>query len=147
MLKLFQQCPACGGPIIITECKCPNCQLVMRGEFQPGPFSALSEDQLTFVRVFLRARGNLSEMEKQLGISYPTIRNKLDEINLALERGEALTGRGGSASVTSPVSPNTPPPSPAAEDPRQAILRQVSNGNLSVTDALQKLRSEKGGKQ
>ena len=140
MLKLFQQCPACGGPIIITECKCPNCQLVMRGEFQPGPFSALSEDQLTFVRVFLRARGNLSEVEKQLGISYPTIRNKLDEINLALDRADAPAP----AAVNAPAPPETP--ASAAEDARQSVLRQVSAGNLSVTEALQKLRSEKGGK-
>jgi hypothetical protein len=141
MLKLFDKCPGCGGPIIISECKCENCNLVLRGEFQPGPFSTLSEDQLTFVRVFLRARGNLSEVEKVLGVSYPTIRNKLDEINSVLDRIETVpeinyTKSGGvSASATAP-----------ADDVRRAILQQVSTGSLSLTDALQQLKGLQGGK-
>ncbi len=134
MLTLFEQCPACGGPIVITECKCAHCQLTMRGEFQPGLFSVLSRDQLTFVRVFLRVRGNLSELEKVLGISYPTIRNKLDEINLVLEQAEA-------APAATPPQDET---GAKAEDARQAILQQVSSGGLSVTQALQKLREQKG---
>jgi len=81
MQKLFNQCPACGGQLIITECKCPACQLQMRGEFQTGQLSSLSDETLTFIKVFLSARGNLTEVERVLGISYPTIRNKLDEIN------------------------------------------------------------------
>ena len=54
MLNLFHQCPACGGKLVITECKCSNCQLQMRGEFTPGSFAALSSEQLVFVQVFLR---------------------------------------------------------------------------------------------
>ena len=86
MQKLFNQCPACGSPLVITECKCPACQLQMRGEFQPGQLSNLSDETLTFIKVFLTARGNLTEVERVLGISYPTIRNKLDEINSILNR-------------------------------------------------------------
>ena len=70
MLNLFNQCPACGGPLVITEIKCTSCHLTMQGEFKPGLFSTLSDDQLTFVRAFLRVRGNLSEMEKVLENSY-----------------------------------------------------------------------------
>ena len=49
MLKLFNQCPACGGPVIVTECKCARCQLQLRGDFQLGRFAAFSDDQLTFI--------------------------------------------------------------------------------------------------
>jgi hypothetical protein len=141
MLKLFDKCPACGGPIIISECKCENCNLVMRGEFQPGPFSVLSVDQLTFVRVFLRARGNLSEVEKVLGVSYPTIRNKLDEINSALDRVETVPEI--NTSKNAGLSTSTAIP---ADDVRRAILQQVSAGSLSLTDALQQLKGLQGGK-
>ncbi len=134
MIKLFEQCPACGGPLVITECRCANCQLQLRGEFRPGLFSTLSDDQLAFVRVFLRARGNLSEVEKVLGISYPTIRNKLDEINKALDRTEA-TAAPNQDKVTNAAANSNP-----AEEARRAILQQVAAGELSAVDAVQKLR-------
>ena len=141
MLKLFDKCPACGGPIIISECKCENCNLIMQAEFQPGPFSILSADQLTFVRVFLRSRGNLSEVEKVLGVSYPTIRNKLDEINSTLDRVEMLPETNTSKSAGPSTSAGT-----SADELRRAILQQVSAGSLSLTDALQQLKGLQGGK-
>lgn len=123
MLRLFEQCPACGGSIVITEIQCSNCHLKMQGEFKPGLFSTLSDDQLTFVRAFLRVRGNLSEMEKVLGVSYPTIRNKLEEINQTLERAE-----------------QTPVISLPANNERSAILNKVAAGELDVAEALKRLQ-------
>ncbi|HEY3345812.1 MAG TPA: DUF2089 family protein [Anaerolineaceae bacterium] len=140
MLKLFERCPACGGPIVITECRCKACQLVMRGEFQPGQFSVLTDDQLTFTRQFLRVRGNLTELEKVLGVSYPSIRNKLDEINLALDRSETAASSG-----PAPAEAATAPADPA-EQLRQAILKQVAAGELSAADGVLRLRALQGGK-
>jgi hypothetical protein len=139
MIKIFEQCPACGGPLVITECRCANCQLQLRGEFQLGSFSSLSEDQLTFVRVFLRARGNLSEAEKVLGVSYPTIRNKLDEINKALDRAEskAISAQEATDEATPEINPQ--------EETRRAILQQVADGTLSAVQAVEKLRNLHGG--
>ena len=122
MLKLFEQCPACGGPLVITEIQCSNCHLKMQGEFKPGLFSSLSDDQLTFVRAFLRVRGNLSEMEKVLGVSYPTIRNKLDEINQALDRAEEK-------------------PNIVQDNPRTAILNQLAAGEIDAAQALEQLQA------
>lgn len=124
MLKLFEQCPACGGPLVITEIQCANCHLKMQGEFKPGLFSSLSEDQLTFVRAFLRVRGNLSEMEKVLGVSYPTIRNKLDEINQTLERAE-----------------NTALPVASSSSPRTEILNRLAAGEIDTAQALEQLKA------
>ena len=138
MLKLFEKCPACGGPVVIQEIKCAHCNLTMQGEFSPGPFSSLSEDQFNFVHAFLKARGNLSELEKVLGISYPTIRNKLDEINSALDRTHA-------AGVPVPNASPEPALDEAAGGQRQAILNQVSAGQLSAVDAIQLLKNLKGG--
>jgi hypothetical protein len=139
MIKLFEHCPACGGPLVITECRCANCRLQLRGEFRLGSFSTLSEDQLAFVRVFLRVRGNLSEVEKLLGVSYPTIRNKLDEINKALDRAEsnAVPEHDTNGEATSETKP--------FEETRRVILQQVADGKLSALDAVEKLRNLHGG--
>ncbi len=134
MIKLFNKCPACGGEIVITECKCSSCQLQLRGEFQLSQFSQLSEDQLTFIRVFLSARGNLTEVERILGISYPTIRNKLDEINVALNKTMEKKSESSQA-ISSTLN-----------EERRTILKKVAEGQLSTADALQKLQSQKGEK-
>jgi hypothetical protein len=139
MIKIFEQCPACGGPLVITECRCANCQLQLRGEFKLGSFSTLSEDQLAFVRVFMRARGNLSEVEKVLGVSYPTIRNKLDEINKALDRGESNSEP--SYDQKDAESSESAPP----DETRRALLQQVADGKLSAIEAVEKLRNLHGG--
>ena len=139
MQKMFSQCPACGGQLVITECKCSACQMQMRGEFQSGQLSNLSDDEITFIKVFLTARGNLTEVERVLGISYPTIRNKLDEINSILNRTDENTeirqNKFGSTTETKQVS---------IEDTRKDILQQVADGRLSPAEAVQKLRELQG---
>jgi hypothetical protein len=139
MQKMFSQCPACGGQLVITECKCSVCQMQMRSEFQSGQLSTLSDDELTFVKVFLTARGNLTEVERVLGISYPTIRNKLDEINNSLNRTDEVTGTREKRidSITEPITTST-------EDTRKDILQQVADGRLSPAEAAQKLREVQG---
>ncbi|MGA2159645.1 MAG: DUF2089 domain-containing protein [Dehalococcoidia bacterium] len=135
MQKLFSQCPACGGQLVVTECKCTNCQLQMRGEFSSGPLAALTDDEMTFTKVFLSTRGNLSEVERILGISYPTIRNKLDEINNAINRIDgASVSRRAKGDAAPDVSPD------AAADIRKDILQKVADGQLSPAEAVQKLR-------
>ena len=135
MINLFHECPGCGGPLIITECRCEKCNLQLRGEFSPGLFAAFSEEQFAFIEVFLRARGNLTEVERVLGISYPTIRNKLDEINGVLEKEPA------------PPNNSSPGKIPATvDDLRKAILKQVSEGKLTAAEALLQLQDLGGGK-
>jgi hypothetical protein len=135
MQKMFNQCPACGGQLVITECKCSACHMQIRGEFQSRQLAKLSDDELTFIKVFLTARGNLTEVERVLGISYPTIRNKLDEINNSLNRTDEVTGTREKKidSITEPITTST-------EDTRKDILQQVSDGRLSPAEAVQKLR-------
>ena len=140
MLKLFEKCPGCGGPLVVTECRCEGCHLVMRAEFQPDLFSTLSTDQLTFIREFLRVRGNLSELEKVLGVSYPTIRNKLDEINLVLDRAGVPTTS--PAPVAGPAAAVTE----GGDVVRQAILRQVAAGEISPVEGVLRLKNLQGDK-
>lgn len=136
MNRMFDRCPACGGRLVVTECRCTNCAMQLRSEFSLGLFSTLPEDQLSFISLFLRARGNLSEVEKVLGVSYPTIRSKLDEINKALDRAEALAPAEADQDNSSTM---------AAEEARRAILQQVADGKLPAIEAVEQLRHLHGG--
>jgi len=77
-------CPVCGGEMVIKELECPTCDIRIRGQFETNAFSVLTADQLEIIRIFLRSRGNIKEVERELGLSYPTVRARLDEIVRAL---------------------------------------------------------------
>ncbi|MFN3411482.1 MAG: DUF2089 domain-containing protein [Exilispira sp.] len=84
MKKMIGRCPVCRESMIVTSLLCKKCNLTISGEFELDDFFKLTSDQLLFVKTFIRNRGNIKEVEKELGISYPTVRNKLDEIIEAL---------------------------------------------------------------
>ena len=73
-------CPVCGGAFTVTQVKCQDCGARLEGRFTPGLLGSLTEEQIRFVKVFLARRGNIREVGKELGISYPTVRSRLDEI-------------------------------------------------------------------
>ena len=74
------QCPVCGGGMIIKELECPTCQVTVQGSFETCPFCILTGEQLQLIKIFLKSRGNIKEVERELGISYPTVRGRLDDI-------------------------------------------------------------------
>ena len=73
-------CPVCGGDMIIKELECPTCEVTVRGSFDTCPFCILNGEQLELIKIFLKSRGNIKEVERELGISYPTVRGRLDDI-------------------------------------------------------------------
>ena len=123
MRKILAECPACGGPLVVTGLECVRCGTTVGGRFQPCDFCRLSQEQSTFLRLFVQQKGNLSGMEKVLGISYPTVRNKLDEIVRLLEKPIDIGSQLGQGAV------------------RDAILRQVAAGELSAGEALERLKN------
>ncbi|RMF40178.1 MAG: DUF2089 domain-containing protein, partial [Anaerolineae bacterium] len=80
------QCPLCGGEIIVTRLQCRACETTLEGRFTPPPhpFGDLKEEQLHFLEVFIRNEGKLKRMEGEMNLSYPTLRNRLHEIIRAL---------------------------------------------------------------
>ncbi|KHD37300.1 hypothetical protein NL50_08235 [Clostridium acetobutylicum] len=82
--KVINRCPVCGRKLIITRLKCSNCETTIENNFKMSKFEYLTSDQLMFVEVFLKCRGSIKEVEKELNISYPTVRTKLDEVIRAL---------------------------------------------------------------
>lgn len=77
-------CPICSKEMKVTRLECEYCLSALEGSFSLCKFCLLSHDQIRFVEVFLRSRGNIKEVERALGISYPTVRNRLHEIIGAL---------------------------------------------------------------
>ena len=82
--KIPGACPFCGKPTVVTKIECKHCNTVFEGEFALSKFSNLSKEQLEMVELFLVSRGSIKEMERLMNISYPTVRNKLEEIVVAL---------------------------------------------------------------
>ncbi|QWC23531.1 DUF2089 family protein [Bacillus haikouensis] len=86
--KVITNCPVCSETMKITKLQCSHCQTKIENEFELSKLASLSADQLHFVEVFLTCRGNIKEVEKELGISYPTVRGKLTDIISSLGYAE-----------------------------------------------------------
>ena len=80
MKKVISQCPVCSGELKVTRLKCSDCDTVIENDFTLSKFDYLSGEELYFTETFIRCRGNIKEVEKELGIWYPTVRAKLDGI-------------------------------------------------------------------
>lgn len=80
--KLLSHCPSCNGPLKITSLTCQDCGMELRGEFEleSGLFAELSLEQRAFLMTFLKCRGNMSQVQAELQISYPTAKKRLDDI-------------------------------------------------------------------
>lgn len=90
MHLLPNKCPMCEGEVTVTKFYCRSCDTTIEGRFTTTTFSQLSQEQLSFVETFVRCEGKITRMEAELGLSYPTIRNRLHEVIRALgyEPGE-----------------------------------------------------------
>ena len=80
MRKVLEKCPSCGGNIEITRLSCTQCETAVTGRFAPCRFCGLAPDTVQFLETFVRNRGNVKEMERDLGISYWTIRNRINDL-------------------------------------------------------------------
>src|SRR4051794_41549888 len=80
-------CPVCSNELAVTRLHCRSCGTSLEGEFSVGRFGRLSREQLQVLESFLRSRGNLRDMERELGISYPTVRARVEALVRALGFG------------------------------------------------------------
>ncbi len=80
----INRCPACASEMVITKYHCPKCHTEVSGTFRQDKFSKLTTEQKDFIEIFVKKRGSIKEIEKELGVSYPTVRNKLDNVIEAL---------------------------------------------------------------
>ena len=118
-------CPVCGEGMIITRLYCPNCDVTVEGRFTLGRLATLSPEQLEFVEVFLRCDGKIKRMEEELGVSYPTVRSRLNEI---------ITRMGYEV-------PHAESDEPTPEQ-RRRVLDDLAAGRISSEQAVELLRGE-----
>jgi hypothetical protein len=138
---VISTCPVCEGELLITRLHCRSCGTALEGEFGVGRFGRLSREQLALLESFLRARGNLKEMERELGISYPTVRGRVDALvrALGLGDGEGAPDEDEEPEVTPEDMPDEADADAAAE--RRAILERLSRGEIDATAAAAELRA------
>ena len=84
MKKIPTLCPACSSMLEITELRCPKCSTTIQGEFPINKLLSLSDEDSNFLIAFLRSRGNIKEVQERMGISYPTVKNRLDKLLITL---------------------------------------------------------------
>jgi hypothetical protein len=77
---LPSHCPSCGGSLAVRRLHCPSCDTEVEGLYPLPALVSLSRDDQEFTLEFVRSSGSLKEMARIMGVSYPTVRNRLDEI-------------------------------------------------------------------
>jgi hypothetical protein len=77
-------CPICQSELEVVRLHCSSCDTSLEGHFAMGQFSNLTPEQMEFIFTFVRCEGKINRMEQELGLSYPTIRNRLHEVIRAL---------------------------------------------------------------
>ncbi len=122
--KAPSRCPVCDHELTISSLTCNHCQSKIEGSFTTCKFCKLPAEQLEFVEVFMKCRGNIKDVEKELGISYPTVRGRLEGVIQAL---------GYNPEKNSMLADNQ-------EERKKEILKAVENGELTPQEAVTQLK-------
>jgi hypothetical protein len=132
MQTLPSKCPICGGEILVTRLQCQVCDSTIEGRFTQGAFGSLTNEQISFIETFVRCEGKINRVEDELGLSYPTIRNRLHEVIRAL--GYEPGG----------YEPGGEEPAVASEEDRRRILEDLEQGRITYTEAMRLLQESEG---
>jgi hypothetical protein len=119
------RCPICQAELSVVRLHCHACDTTIEGQFAPGQFANLSPEQMEFVFTFVRCEGKINRMEQELGLSYPTIRNRLHEVIRALG-----------------YEPRRDEPAEIPQERRNAILEDLSAGKITAEEATRLLKGE-----
>jgi len=128
---VISTCPVCSNELSVTRLHCQSCGTTLEGEFSVGRFGRLSREQLTLLESFLRSRGNLRDMERELGISYPTVRSRVE----ALVRALGFGPRDGEAAADTDTDTE-----PAARMGRHEILERLARHEIAADEAAALIR-------
>ncbi len=114
-------CPVTGEPLEVTRLENPNSGIIIEGRFIPNEFALLSPEHLELLRLFLRMRGNLKDVERHLGVSYPTVRLRMENLFKALGYDDQ----------------------PEVKTERSEILEMLEKGEISPAEAKSRLQAIK----
>ncbi|MCI8646910.1 MAG: DUF2089 domain-containing protein [Firmicutes bacterium] len=119
MKKVISRCPVCGGELTVARLKCDSCETVIENKFKLSQFDYLSDEDLYFTGTFIKCRGNIKEVEKELKISYPTVRARLD-------------------GIIKKLGYETQPDDEDAK--REEILKALERGEITAEEAIMRLK-------
>lgn len=119
------RCPVCRSELEVSRLHCPSCDTTIDGRFTGGPFAHLTAEHLDFIVTFVRCEGRINRMEQELGLSYPTIRNRLMEVIRALG-----------------FEPGKDEAVEISAEKRNSVLEDLEAGKISADEAMRMLRGE-----
>lgn len=115
-------CPVCSSKLALTRLSCPSCDTELSGAFASCEYCVLGDEDRDVLRVFLASRGNMKELERHLGVSYPTARARFDALltKLGIDRPAAQPAAG-----------------------RVELMEQVARGEIDIDEALKRLEADR----
>lgn len=122
---ILTKCPVCSENLFVTTLACDHCQTKIEGNFHLSKFNYLEQEQLYFIELFIKNRGNIKAIEKELNMSYPTVKKMLDDV--IIELGYKIED-----DVEETETPH-----------RSKILEQLEKKELTVLEALSLLKKGK----
>ena len=134
---VISTCPVCERRLKVTRLHCYTCGTTIEGEFNVGRFARLGREQMALLESFLRSRGNLRELERELGVSYPTVRDRVETLLRALGLGD------GTPLAEEPAQPAAPAIDP---DQRRDVLERLARHEMTADQAAAALRGEAAGR-
>ncbi len=137
------KCPVCELPLRIARLECDACHTAIEGDFDRGRLGRLSREQLAFVEVFLQCRGKIKDVEQQLGLSYPTVVSRLEQVVQALGSNDEHDERP-KRGEHDDARPKRTESSDARSRQVDAVLESLSRGELTPKDAAERLRTLRG---
>ena len=117
-------CPVCSTPLRVARLECDGCHTAIEGDFDRGRLGRLTREELAFVEVFLECRGKIKDVEARLGVSYPTVVSRLEQVVQALGAPEPQHGH-------------------RARSATDDVLESLARGELSPQEAADRLRGKK----
>ena len=115
--SIIGYCPICHDKLVVKTLRCNHCDTEITGDFSLNPFDYLSKDQLDFALVFIKNQGNIKSIEKDLGISYPTVKKNIEELCKALNMKSTIDN------------------DMSSEELREDTKRRLKNGEITFEDA------------
>ncbi len=134
-------CPICSGELAVTRLHCRSCGTTLEGDFNVGRFARLTREQFALLESFLRSRGNLKEMERELGVSYPTVRARVDALLRALGLGEDDGVPTDPESEGEAAEPGPTGPAADAAAARRVVLERLARREIDPATAATELRA------
>jgi hypothetical protein len=131
---VISTCPVCANELEVTRLHCRACGTTLEGDFSVGRFGRLNKDQLALLESFLRSRGNLREMERELGISYPTIRSRVEALVRALGFGPRADADDAEEATDAGHA------SPPVAQTREEILEALARHDITAEEAATAIR-------